>query len=142
MYDGSSVNCVDKCPHFFKGGTGGITKIMLFYNTELKQLSQQLRSNMTDAERLLWSKLKRKQLKGKQFYRQRIISDYIVDFYCPKANMIIEIDGGQHYTEEGLKKDKMRDEYMKGQGFKVLRFSDKEVFKNLKGVIEKIYENL
>lgn len=97
---------------------------------------------MTDAERLLWSKLKRKQLKGKQFYRQRIISDYIVDFYCPKANMIIEIDGGQHYTEEGLKKDKMRDEYMKGQGFKVLRFSDKEVFKNLKGVIEKIYENL
>jgi len=42
--------CVDKCPHFFKGGTGGITKMMLFYNTELKQLSQQLRSNMTDAE--------------------------------------------------------------------------------------------
>ncbi len=97
---------------------------------------------MTDAERLLWSKLRLKQLKGKQFYRQRIISNYIVDFYCPKSNLIIEIDGGQHYIEEGLKEDKMRDKYMKNLGFKVLRFSGREVFKNLNGVIERIYENL
>jgi len=97
---------------------------------------------MTDAERLLWSKLRRKQLKGLQIYRQRIIGNYIVDFYCPKANLIIEIDGGQHYSVEGIKEDKIRDDYMRNQGFKVLRFSDKEVFENLNGVIEKIYEDI
>jgi len=129
-------------PHFFKGGTGGITKIMLFYDTELKQLSQQLRSNMTDAEKLLWSKARRKQLKGFQFYRQRIIGNYIVDFYCPKANLIIELDGGHHYTEESIKEDSRRDDYLKEQGYRVLRFSDRELFENLKGVLERIYEIL
>jgi very-short-patch-repair endonuclease len=115
---------------------------MLFYNTELKQLSKQLRSNMTDAEKLLWSKVRRKQLKGYQFYRQRIIGDYIVDFYCPKANLIIELDGGQHYTEKGINKDKNRDVYMKQEGYRVLRFSDKEVFENLHEIMERIYEYL
>jgi very-short-patch-repair endonuclease len=129
-------------PAFLKGGTGGITKTMLFYNTKLKKLSYQLRLNMTDAEKLLWSKVRRKQLKGYQFYRQRTIGDYIVDFYCPRANLIIELDGGQHYTEEGMHKDTIRDVYMEGQGYNVLRFSDRELFENLKGVIERIYEVL
>ena len=97
---------------------------------------------MTDAETLLRSKLRRKQLKGLQIYRQRIIDNYIVDFYCPRANLIIEIDGGQHYSDEGLNKDKVRDDYLMGQGFKVLRFSDKEIFENFNGVIKRIYENL
>jgi very-short-patch-repair endonuclease len=115
---------------------------MLLYDVKLKEFSQLLRKNMADAEKLLWSKLRRKQLKGSQIYRQRIIDDYIVDFYCPKADLIIEIDGSQHYTDEGINKDKIRDNFLKIQGFKVLRFSDKEVFENLKGVVEKIYENL
>jgi very-short-patch-repair endonuclease len=67
---------------------------MLFYNTKLKKYSQELRKNMTDAERLLWSKLRRKQVKNFQFYRQRIIGNYIVDFYCPSSKLIIEVDGG------------------------------------------------
>ena len=54
---------------------------------------------MTDAENMLWLKLRRKQLKGHQFYRQKIIGKYIVDFYCPRANLVIELDGGQHYSE-------------------------------------------
>lgn len=115
---------------------------MLFYNAGLKRYSQDLRKNMTDAEKLLWSKLRRKQLKGLQVYRQRIIGNYIVDFYCPKASLVIEIDGGQHYTEEGLKKDKVRNTYIEGQGFKVLRFSDLEVLSNLEGVVEMIYANM
>lgn len=83
---------------------GGITKTaMLFYNTKLRKYSQELRKNMTEAERLLWSKLRRKQLKGQQIYRQRIIGNFIVDFYCPKSKLIIETDGGQHYTDEGVK---------------------------------------
>jgi very-short-patch-repair endonuclease len=129
-------------PTFLKGGSGGITKTMLFYNPKLKHISRQLRSNMTDAEKLLWSKLRAKQLKGKQFYRQRIIGDYIVDFYCPKANLIVELDGGQHYTNEGIKKDKMRDNSIRERGYKILRFSDREIFENLAGVIERIYGDL
>jgi len=115
---------------------------MLLYNNQLKQFSRNLRSAMTDAEKLLWSKVRRKQLKGCQFYRQRIIGEYIVDFYCPKANLIIELDGGQHYTEEGRKKDKDRDDYLKKEGYKILRFSDRELFENFQGVMERIYENL
>ncbi len=97
---------------------------------------------MTDAEKILWSRLRKRQIKGLQIYRQRIIGNYIVDFYFPKARLIIEVDGGQHYTEEGIKDDKNRDEYMKEQGIRVLRFSDREIFENLNAVVEKIYENL
>ena len=115
---------------------------MLFYNKNLKGYSRQLRKDMTNAERLLWSKVKRKQLQGYQFYRQKIIGNYIVDFYCPKANLVIEIDGGQHYDDEEIKKDNVRDDYMGEQRLTVLRFSDREVFENLNGVIERINEEL
>jgi len=67
---------------------------------------------MTDAENILWSKLRRKQLKGYQFYRQKIIGKYIVDFDCPKANIVIELDGGQHYSEAGKAKDGARDDLL------------------------------
>lgn len=59
---------------------------------------------MTDAENRVWLKWRRKQLKGYQFYRQKIIGKYIVDFYCPKANLVIELDVGQHYSEKGQQK--------------------------------------
>ncbi len=58
---------------------------------------------MTDAERLLWSRIRRKQLKDCQFYRQKVVGNYIVDFYCPKSNLVIELDGGQHYSDEGMR---------------------------------------
>jgi very-short-patch-repair endonuclease len=115
---------------------------MFFYNTKLKRYSQELRKNMTDAERLLWSKLRRKQLRDCQFYRQRIIGSYIVDFYCPKAKLIIEVDGSQHYNEEGNRRDKAREGYLEKLGMKILRIPDTEVLKNLEGVVEKIYEML
>ena len=115
---------------------------MLPFNKKLKKLSRELRKNMTDAERLLWSRIRRKQLKGYQFYRQKNIGNYIVDFYCPAAKLIIEIDGGQHYLEEGTAKNKIRDDYMSRLGFNVLRFSDREVFKNMREVLESIYEHL
>ena len=115
---------------------------MLTYNKDLKQYSRELRKNMTEAENLLWSKIRRKQLKGYQFYRQKIIGNYIVDFYCPKANLIIELDGSQHYSVKGEVNDRNRDAYMIRLGLKVLRFSDREVFKNLKGVFEIIWGNL
>jgi len=115
---------------------------LLFYNKELKRYSRQLRKDMTDAEKLLWSRVRRKQLNGCQFYRQKIIGKYIIDFYCPKTKIIIEIDGGQHYNDGQIRKDRARDDYMRDHKLKVLRFSDREVFENLNGVIERIYENL
>ena len=115
---------------------------MLSYDKQLKALSQHLRKNMTDAENMLGLKLRRKQLKGYQFYRQKIIWKYIVDFYCPKANLVIELDGGQHYSEAGKAQDRTRDDVLIEMGIKVLRFSDRDVFENIGGVIERIWSCL
>jgi len=112
---------------------------MLTYNKNLKQFSQKLRKNMTDAEQRLWARIRGKQLKGYQFYRQKPIGDYIADFYCPKAKLVIELDGGQHYTEDGRQKDKIRDKYLSDNGLKVLRFSDKDVLAQIESVLEKIW---
>jgi len=94
---------------------------------------------MTDAEKLLWSKVRGKQLNGHQFYRQKIIGSYIADFYCPKSRLVVEVDGGQHYSAEGKEKekekDRMRDDDMTRAGITVLRFSDR-------AVLEKIWSEL
>ena len=115
---------------------------MLSYDKQLKALSQHLRKNMTDAKNRVWLKLRRKQLKGRPFYRQKIIGKYIVDFYCPKANLVIELDGGQHYSEIGKAKDRTRDDVLTKMGIKVLRFSDRDVFENIGGVMEEIWSCL
>src|SRR4030042_6221042 len=115
---------------------------MLSYDKELKTLSQPLRKNMTDAENMLWLKLSRKQLKGYPFYRQKMIEKYIVDFYCPKANHVIELDGGQHYSETGKAKDRTRYDLLTEMGIKVLRFSDRDAFENMGGVMERILNSL
>ncbi len=97
---------------------------------------------MTDAEKSVWSRIRARQLQGHRFYRQKIIGNYIVDFFSPKANLVIEIDGGQHYSEEGISKDNIRDAWLRKLGLKVLRFSDRDIFENFDAVIEKIHENL
>jgi very-short-patch-repair endonuclease len=115
---------------------------MLPFNRKLKPLARNLRINMTDAEQLIWSKIRKKQIDDFQFYRQKNIGHYIVDFYCPKGKLIVEVDGGQHYETAGIKKDRDRDLYLHGLGFTVLRFSDIDVLKNIDGVRERIYEHL
>ena len=96
---------------------------MLPYNKNLKKFARELRSNQTEAETFLWLKLRKRQLKNCRFYRQRVICNYIVDFYCPDAKLVIEIDGGQHYSEPGMVKDAMRDGHLADLGLTVLRFS-------------------
>lgn len=115
---------------------------MLPYDARLKQRSQQLRDNMTDVERRLWLKLKMRKLQGLWFYRQKPIGSYIADFYCPKAKLVIEVDGGQHFENEAVEYDKARDEYMESLGLKVLRFTNTEVLDNIDGVLEVIVQNL
>lgn len=113
---------------------------MKHYNKNLKQASRDLRNNMTDAERLLWSRLRNKQILGLQFYRQKPILNYIVDFYCPAANLVIECDGSQHFTNEGLEADRVRDEALAQLGLKVLRFDNGQVIEQLDNVVEVIYQ--
>jgi len=115
---------------------------MLTYNKNLKQLSRQLRENMTDAERCLWAKIRMKQLKGYQFYRQKPIGDYIVDFFCPKAKLVIEVDGSQHLSDEMNEYDRIRNECLSSLGLRVLRFTNTEVLKNTEGVVESIEEKV
>jgi len=110
------------------------------YNKNLKQPSRDLRNNLTDAEKLLWSKLRGKQILGLQFYRQKPILNYIVDFYCPAANLVIECDGSQHFTDEGLEADRMRDDALAQLGLKVFRFDNGQLVEQLDSVVEVIYQ--
>ncbi len=110
------------------------------YNKNLKQPSRDLRKNMTEAEQVLRQSIRRKRILGLQFYRQKPILNFIVDFYCPKVNLVIECDGGQHYTEEGLGADRARDQALSELGLMVLRFSNHEILTEIDGVVEVIYE--
>ena len=97
---------------------------------------------MTDAEIALWSKLRKKQLFDLQFYRQKPLGQFIVDFYCPSARLVIELDGGQHYTDEGSSHAADRDGALSEMGLRVLRFSNFDVLTNLEGVIAEIIRHL
>jgi len=101
--------------------------------------SRQLRSNMTDAERKLWTVLRMRQLEGRRFRRQVPIGPYIVDFVCLEARLIIEVDGGQHNATQ-LEHDVARDRWLSSQHFRVLRFWNNDVMANMDGVAERILQ--
>jgi very-short-patch-repair endonuclease len=115
---------------------------MIFYNNKLKTHARKLRKGMTDAEIKMWSAIRMKQLNGCRFYRQRIIGGYLVDFFSPKARLVIEIDGSQHFEIKAIEEDQKRDKYIKIRGYKVLRYDDIEVLTNIDGVTEDILENM
>lgn len=112
---------------------------MQSYDKKLKQFSRQLRSNMTDAEQYLWRRLRSKQLCGVQFYRQKPLLAFIVDFYCPKARLVIELDGAQHFEQEHQLKDEARAVQLASIGLKVLRFDDRQVLIETDAVVNEIY---
>jgi very-short-patch-repair endonuclease len=93
---------------------------------------------MTDTEMKLWLRLRRNQL-GHYFRRQVPIGKYIVDFMCRQKKLIVEIDGIQHSTMNGLEKDRQRDEYLKSEGFLVLRFNNSEISTNVDGIVDVIF---
>ena len=115
---------------------------MLRYARRLKPRARTFRSNMTPAEELLWSKVRYKQLNNHQFYRQKVIGGYIVDFYCPKAKFVIEIDGKQHDNPEHKENDHVRDLFMLSQGLKTLRFRNEEIINNIDEVLKLIHQNM
>ena len=97
-----------------------------------------LRNYPTDAEIVLWSRLQRRQLQGKKFRRQHGVGPYIVDFYCPECRVIVELDGAGHFTDEAIKKDAERTEFLEGLGLRVIRFQNYKVLRNLQEVLETI----
>ena len=105
-------------------------------NNSLTGLSQALRRNMTKEERLLWNCFLKKY--SLQFRRQYVIGNYIVDFYCHKARLVVELDGSGHYEPETIQRDIARTQYLQSQGLEVLRFTNLEVTRQFRSVCDVI----
>ncbi len=106
------------------------------HNSEIVPFAKELRKNMTKEERHLWYDFLKTY--PVRFLRQKVLGRYIADFYCAKANVVIELDGSQHYEDEGLVNDKKRTEYLEQYGIKVIRISNLDVLKNFEGVCQYI----
>jgi very-short-patch-repair endonuclease len=106
---------------------------ILYYNPELKEKARNLRKNSTPGEIRLWKYLKKKQLLGYDFHRQKPIGNYIVDFYCPSLMLAIELDGISH--NEKVEYDKKRQFYLESVGVKVLRFTEYQVHRDIYDVL-------
>lgn len=109
-----------------------------YYNKSLKELARQLRKNSTKSEIRLWSELLQGKKTGYTFLRQRPVLNYIADFFCKELKLIIELDGYSHEFEQTWKKDNQRQKELEEAGFKVLRFADEDVMKDLRNVESEI----
>ncbi len=101
--------------------------------------AKSLRKEMPPAEQKLWARLRRKQLGGFRFRRQHTIGPYIADFACIEARVVIELDGYQHGADDGAR-DRTRDAFIEGKGWAVVRFWNNDVYKNIDGVLETIFD--
>ena len=111
-------------------------------NFKIFQRAEELRNNMTLSEKTLWDNLSNKKLMNLRFKAQHPISQFIVDFYCHKAKLIIEIDGGIHNKAEVIERDVNREYELQKKGFKIIRFTNEEVLKNIDYVLRTIKLNI
>ena len=100
--------------------------------------ARSLRRDSTDAETIIWNAIRAHRLHGARFRRQTPIGPFIVDFVCPAANLIVELDGGQHFETEHERRDARRDAFLASKGYRVLRFNNHDVMANRQGVLETI----
>lgn len=114
----------------------------IFNRKRQKEARQSLRNNMPMPEQLLWLRLRGKGCSGFKFRRQHGIGPYIVDFYCPDNQLVIEIDGDSHYVPGAAAHDSQREQYMKKLGIKTIRFTNTAIRENIEAVILKILEIL
>ena len=110
----------------------------IFNHPNLTSLRQKLRKDMPTAEVILWSELQGKRFMGLKFRRQYGIGRYVVDFYCPRLKLAIEVDGDSHSSPKAERYDKKRQEYIERKGIKIIRCDNNDVYKNIDGVIEDI----
>jgi very-short-patch-repair endonuclease len=112
--------------------------LKLHYNPKLKERARELRNNATFTERLLWKHLRSGQLNGYRFLRQKPIDEFIVDFYCKRLQLVIEIDGVTHNDKQSY--DERRENILKELGFTVLRLDGYYVLENITGALELIMQ--
>ena len=112
---------------------------MISYDRRLKTISRGLRREMTDAEQRLWYRLRRKQLHDVQFYRQKPLGEYVVDFYAPAVRLVIEVDGSQHFEAAAMVADERRSVALRRMGLQVLRFDNRQVLLETDAVVEEIW---
>lgn len=105
------------------------------YNKNLKQFSRNLRNNSTLSEVLLWQQLRAGKVRGFKFNRQKPLGNYIVDFYCKKLSLVIEVDGASHLIGDAPIRDRERQDILEEMGLQFLRFDDMDVKKNISFVI-------
>ena len=115
---------------------------MLRYDRRLKETARCLRRQMTDAEKHLWRGLRGKQVLEVQFYRQKAIGPYVVDFYGPAAKLVIEVDGSQHFEPEQAHDDRIRTDFLHSCGLQVLRFDDRQVLLETDAVLNRIFDTV
>jgi very-short-patch-repair endonuclease len=108
-------------------------------NEKSIRLGRRLRANQTDAETVLWNRIRNRQIDGHKFGRQVPIGRYICDFVCREKQIVIEVDGGQHAESSA---DAIRDNYLIAEGYRVLRFWNNDVLGNLEGVLTTIQSEL
>ena len=104
--------------------------------------AKRLRANTTPHERTLWRALKELPVDGTHFRRQAPIGPYVVDFLCPAAHLVIELDGGHHNEDETAKRDRVRQRWLEQEGYSVIRFWNSEITGDLTAVLERIYVEL
>tara|TARA_R110002012_G_scaffold42418_8_gene115496 strand:- start:44437 stop:44835 length:399 start_codon:yes stop_codon:yes gene_type:complete len=114
--------------------------MIIKYNLKLKELARELRRNATKSEVRLWQKLKRDQMHGFDFHRQKPIDEYIVDFFCNRLRLAIEVDGYSHEILEVWERDVKKNNRLNELGIQVLRFSDAQVLKDMDNVLRVIEE--
>jgi very-short-patch-repair endonuclease len=107
-------------------------------STKQRERARSLRADSTNAERRIWAALRAHRMCGASFRRQTPIGPYIVDFVCHDLGLIIEIDGGQHFETEHMRRDARRDAFLSSKGYRVLRFNNHDVMTNRQGVLEAI----
>jgi very-short-patch-repair endonuclease len=107
-------------------------------SSQLRSKARELRKNSTDAERILWSELRDHRLNGAGFRRQVPIKNYIADFACHAAKLVVELDGGQHFSDQSGRADAARSAVIEARGFRILRFGNHDVMTNRAGVLETI----
>ena len=111
-----------------------------YNNRGKKDLRKKLRNEAPQAERILWRKIRGSQLLNLKFRRQYGVGPFVVDFYCPKLRLVIEVDGDSHYKDGAAEYDGRRQKYIKRHNIHFLRFTNNDIYNNLDGVLETIVD--
>jgi very-short-patch-repair endonuclease len=116
--------------------------VRIYNRKNVQEKRRYLRNNMPKSEVLLWARLKNKQMHGERFLRQYSVDQYIIDFYCPRIKLAIEVDGDSHYTDGAQEYDKDRQNYIELLGIHFLRFMNTDICDNIDGVCQVIWEQI